>query len=60
MSGLEGSVDRIAAETGFSGVVRVDRGDDVQLVKAYGLAHRGFQIANTADTQFATLAGRRD
>jgi CubicO group peptidase (beta-lactamase class C family) len=59
MSGLEGSVDRIAAETGFSGVVRVDRGDDVQLVKAYGLAHRGFQIANTADTQFAIASGTK-
>jgi hypothetical protein len=41
MDALEESVDRIAAETKFSGVVRIDRGDDVQLVKAYGLANRG-------------------
>jgi hypothetical protein len=41
MSGLEASIDRIAAETRFSGVVWVDRGGDVQLAKAYGLAHRG-------------------
>ena len=40
MDHLEGSVDRVAAETAFSGVVRVDRGDGVQLAKAYGLAHR--------------------
>jgi CubicO group peptidase (beta-lactamase class C family) len=59
MSGLEGSVDRIAAETGFSGVVRVDRGDDVQLVKAYGLAHRSCNIANAFDTQFAIASGTK-
>jgi CubicO group peptidase (beta-lactamase class C family) len=50
---LEDEVDRIAAETGFSGAVRVDRGDSVELVKAYGMAHRGLEIANTVDTQFA-------
>jgi CubicO group peptidase (beta-lactamase class C family) len=59
MSGLEGSADRIAAETDFSGVVRVDRGEDVLLLRAYGLAHRGFQIANTADTQFAIASGTK-
>src|SRR5436305_11022480 len=30
-------LDVIAAETGFSGVVRVDRGDRVEIGKAYGL-----------------------
>ncbi len=50
---LEDEVDRIAVETGFSGVVRVDRGDKVELAKAYGMAHRGLQVANTLDTQFA-------
>ena len=59
MSNLEGSVDRIAADTGFSGVVRVDRGDDVQLVKAYGLALRGWSIANTVDTRFAIASGSK-
>jgi CubicO group peptidase (beta-lactamase class C family) len=59
MSDLEGSVDRIAADTGFSGVVRVDRGDDVQLVKAYGLALRGWDIANTVDTRFAIASGSK-
>jgi Beta-lactamase len=56
---LEASVDRVAAETGFSGVVRVDRGDDVQLAKAYGLAHRGCQIANAVDTRFAIASGTK-
>jgi hypothetical protein len=57
MSGMEGAIDRIAAATRFSGVVRVDRGGDVQLAKAYGLAHRGLQIANTLDTQFEIASG---
>ena len=59
MSDLEDSVDRIAAETGFSGVVRVDWGDELQLAKAYGLAHRGFEIANTIDTRFGIASGTK-
>ena len=54
---LEDEVDLIAGQTGFSGVVRVDHGDNVELVKAYGMAHRGLQIANTIDTQFAIASG---
>ena len=57
MNDLEESVDRVAVETGFSGVVRVDRGDGAELAKAYGLAHRGHQIATTVDTQFAIASG---
>ena len=57
MCDVEESVDRVAAETGFSGVVRVDRGDGVELAKAYGLAHRGHRIANTVETQFAIASG---
>jgi CubicO group peptidase (beta-lactamase class C family) len=57
VGGLEESVDRIATQTRFSGVVRVDRADDVQFAKAYGLAHRGFHIPNTVDTQFAIASG---
>ena len=33
---LELDLDAIAAESGFSGVVRVDRADGVELAKAYG------------------------
>ena len=58
MNGLEASVDRVAAESGFSGVVRVDRRDrGAEFAKAYGLAHRGHQIATTVDTQFAIASG---
>lgn len=59
MSELEASVDRIAAETAFSGVVRVDRGNEVELVKAYGLAHRGLRVPNEVDTQFAIASGTK-
>ena len=49
---IEDAIDRLAANTGFSGVVRVDA-----LTKAYGLAHRGAGIANTVDTQFGIASG---
>jgi CubicO group peptidase (beta-lactamase class C family) len=54
---LENEVDRIAGETGFSGAVRVDSGDNVEFAKAYGMAHRGLQVANTIDTQFGIASG---
>ena len=59
MKDLEGSIDRIASETGFSGVVRVDRGGQVELVKAYGLAHRGLEIPNEVDTRFGIASGTK-
>lgn len=48
---------RVASETEFSGVVRMDKGDDTQFSEAYGLAHRGFQLPNMDDTQFAIASG---
>jgi CubicO group peptidase (beta-lactamase class C family) len=59
MSDLEGSVERIAARSAFSGVVRVDKGDEIEFVKAYGLAHRGFEIPNTVDTRFGIASGTK-
>lgn len=53
-------LERTIAESGdFSGVVRIDRRDDVELAKAYGLAHRGHEIPNTVDTRFATASGTK-
>jgi len=52
MNSLDASVDRIAGATGFSGVVRFDRGDEIELVKAYGFAHRSWEIPNEVDTRF--------
>ena len=59
MTELEREIDAVAAETGFSGVVRVDRGGQAELARAYGLAHRGFEIPNTIDTRFATASGTK-
>lgn len=50
-------LDVVAAETAFSGVVRVDHDENVELVKAYGLADRAHGIENTTDTQFGIASG---
>ena len=59
MSELESELDALAAETGFSAVVRVDVSDRVVVAKAYGLAHRGCGIPNTVDTRFAIASGTK-
>jgi CubicO group peptidase (beta-lactamase class C family) len=57
MSSLAGELDAIAAQSAFSGMIRVDRGDDVVVEKAYGFAHRGYGIPNDVDTRFAIASG---
>ncbi|MDX8029044.1 serine hydrolase [Lentzea sp. BCCO 10_0856] len=52
-------VDRIAAETGFSGVVSIDRAGEVEFAKAYGLANRTYQVPNTLDTRFGIASGSK-
>lgn len=59
MDELGRSVDRIALETRFSGVVRVDRGGAVELDRAYGLSDRAHKIPNTVDTQFGLASGTK-
>ncbi len=59
MRGLEEAVDSLVDANDFAGVVRVDQGEDVELAKAYGLAHRGYQIANRVDTQFGIASGTK-
>src|SRR4051794_5112083 len=59
VSELESELDALAAETGFSGVVRVDLADRVVVAKAYGLAHRGCGIPTTVDTRFAIASGTK-
>lgn len=59
MSELENELNVIACETAFSGVVRVDRADRIEVAKAYGLAHRGYEISNAVDTQFAIASGTK-
>jgi CubicO group peptidase (beta-lactamase class C family) len=52
-------VDSLARASGFSGAVRVDHGDEVELANAYGFAHRGHEIPNTTETQFATASATK-
>ena len=52
MEELERTVRSLAEEKDFSGVVRVDRGGDTRLALAFGLAERGFGVANDLHTQF--------
>jgi CubicO group peptidase (beta-lactamase class C family) len=59
MSELEKELDAIAAETAFSGVVQVDSPEGIEVAKAYGLAHRGYEIPNRVDTQFAIASGTK-
>ncbi|TML69424.1 MAG: beta-lactamase family protein [Actinobacteria bacterium] len=56
---LAAAVDAAAAETGFSGVVRVDGGDRVELAVAYGLADRRHSIPNRLDTEFGIASGTK-
>lgn len=59
MHALEQEIDAVAEETGFSGVVRVDVGDGIELAKAYGLANRSYKISNTLETQFGIASGTK-
>lgn len=57
MDALAERMDSFAHASGFSGVVRVARGGAQLVCEAYGLAHRGFEIPNTVETQFAVASG---
>ena len=59
MDPLQDSVDEVARLTGFSGVVRVDRAAQTELLTAYGLADRAHEVPNTVDTLFATASGAK-
>lgn len=59
MSALARDLGRIADETGFSGVVRVDGRDGIEVVRAYGLADRAHAIPNAPDTQFGIASGTK-
>lgn len=59
MSELENEIDSIASSTSFSGVVRVDSVDRIEMEKAYGFAHRGHEILNQVDTRLAIASGTK-
>jgi CubicO group peptidase (beta-lactamase class C family) len=56
---VEAEIDAVAAETGFSGVVWVDRGGEVEFAEAYGLANRAYRVANGVDTRFGIASGSK-
>ena len=57
MGRLTADIDAIAADSSFSGVVRVDRGDELVLEQSYGFADRRWRIPNAPDTRFAIASG---
>jgi CubicO group peptidase (beta-lactamase class C family) len=50
-------LDRVAAESAFSGVVRVDRAGEVLLEQGYGYADRSYEIPNGTGTRFGIASG---
>jgi len=59
VSALARDLGRIVAETGFSGVVRVDGPDGIEVIRAYGFADRAHGIPNEPDTQFGIASGTK-
>jgi CubicO group peptidase (beta-lactamase class C family) len=57
--GMFETMDHQARQSGFSGVVQVDTGDQTLFAGAYGLAHRGWQIPNHLDTRFQIASGAK-
>jgi CubicO group peptidase (beta-lactamase class C family) len=54
-----GEIERLAEQSGFSGVVRIDHGDGVVVAEAYGFADRRWQIPNELDTRFGLASGTK-
>ena len=59
MSELSRRVEEKAAQTGFAGVVRLERSGGVAFDAAYGLADRGHGIAMTTDSQLGMASGSK-
>lgn len=53
------SVEAVAVETGFSGVVRVDVGGSVEVLQAFGMANRASGIEATVECQFGVASGTK-
>src|SRR5262249_23298785 len=54
---LADMVEHSATDAGFSGAVRVDRGGETVVARAYGMADRARGVANSVDTQFGIASG---
>ena len=53
------AIDSLAEQSGFAGVISVDRAGEVEFARAYGLAHRAWQVPNTVGTRFAVASGTK-
>ncbi|HEY5906370.1 MAG TPA: serine hydrolase domain-containing protein [Actinomycetota bacterium] len=56
---LDEAIETVARDSGFTGVVRVDRAGTTEFAKAYGLADRAHEIANSIHTRFALASGAK-
>lgn len=52
-------VDAIIEESGFSGVVRIDRGGEILLERTAGWSHRAHGVAMTSQTRLAMASGSK-
>lgn len=52
-------MDAVAAQSRFSGVVRVDSAGSTELCTAYGLADRAHEVPNTVATVFGLASGAK-
>ncbi len=59
MSSMQSAIDAEACRSGFSGVVRVDGPDGVEVSAAYGWANRAHRVANRVETRFATASATK-
>ena len=57
MADVVSRTTELAVESGFSGVIRVDRSSREPWSAAFGLADRRHGIANDIDTQFGIASG---
>ena len=58
-AGLHTAVEAIVAESGMSGVVRVDVNGEVAVQRAVGPADRAHDVPNTTETQFGVASGTK-
>jgi CubicO group peptidase (beta-lactamase class C family) len=59
MAALAEAIDSLAEQSGFAGVVSVDRDGVIEFAKAYGLDDRAHRIPNTVDIRFAIASGTK-
>ncbi len=59
MGGIEERIATVAADTGFSGVVRVDAPDGSIMAAAFGDASRAYRVPNTVATRFGIASGTK-